>query len=123
MSLESDIYSITVQPLFTKLLKGEKWIGIGDLAMKFDDQNGGYNIPLSIQFGKIMMAGKQPFKVFIQPQYTPAGFTTQDAAKYGVKLSVSLLLPDAKFGYSKEKAEKRQEKRCNRGCVGHCHCR
>jgi hypothetical protein len=121
-SLESNAYSVSVQPIFTKLLKGEKFVGIGDLAMKFDDQNGNYNIPLSIQFGKVVKAGELPLKIFLQPEYTPAGFTTQPTAKYGVKLSISVLLPGANFGYSKEKEEKRQNKRCNRGCLGHCQC-
>ncbi|MGB3127875.1 MAG: hypothetical protein WBB95_29010 [Pseudomonas sp.] len=102
-SLESDIYSVTVQPIFTKLLGNEWFAGVGDLAWKFDDQDGNYNIPLSLQLGKVIKAGELPLKIFLQPQYTPAGLTSQATANYGVKLSVSFLLPGATFGYDEEK--------------------
>ena len=114
-SLESDAYSVTVQPILTKLLRDEWFVGIGDLVWKFSDQNDNYNIPLSLQIGKVVKAGKQPFKIFLQPEYTPAGLTSQPTSKYGVKLSVSFLLPGAEFGYSKEKAARRH---CRHGCRG-----
>ena len=119
-SLESDAYSISVQPIFTKLLKDEKYIAAGDLLLTLNDQDDGYNIPLSVKFGKVFQAGKQPINIFLQPQYTPAGFHSGPTAKYGVKLSMSFLLPGAEFGYNKDKAAK---KSCRRGCVGGCHCR
>jgi hypothetical protein len=87
---------------------------------KFDDQNGNYNLPLSLRMGKVFKAGKQPINIFLQPQYTPPGLTSQPSAKYGVKLSITFLLPGAEFGYSKEKAEKRA---CRGGCLGCRHCR
>ena len=118
-STESDAYSVNVQPIFTKLLKNEKYIAAGDLLLNFNDQNDGYNIPLSVKFGKVIKAGKQPINIFIQPQYTPAGFHSGPTANYGVKLSMSFLLPGAEFGYNKDKAAKQ----CGRGCLGCRHCR
>jgi hypothetical protein len=98
-SFESDAFSVTVQPIFTKLLHDEWFVGIGDLAWKISDQNDNYNFPLSLQVGKVVKAGELPLKIFLQPEYTPAGLTSQPTTKYGVKLSVSFLLPGAKFGY------------------------
>jgi len=120
ISLESNAYSISVQPILTKLLKNQKYIAAGDLLLKFDDQDEGYNIPLSLKFGKVFKAGKLPINVFLQPQYTPDGFHSGPTAKYGVKLSMSFMLPGAEFGYSKDKAAKGA---CRRGCIGSCHCR
>ena len=118
-SVESDAYSLLVQPILTKLLKNEKYIGVGDLLWKLDDQNGNYNFPLSIRFGKVFKAGKQPINVFLQPEYTPSGLTSLPSAKYGLKLNITFLLPGAEFGYCKEKAAQR---RCRRGCRGCYHC-
>jgi hypothetical protein len=119
-SLESDAYAVECQPILTKLLKDEKYIAIGDLLWKFDDQNGNYNIPLSMKFGKVIKAGKQPINVFLQPEYTPVGLTSHGTqSKYGLKISVSFLLPGAEFGYNKEKAAK---KACGSSCLGCCHC-
>ena len=112
--------SVVLQPVFTKLLSRQRYIDWGDLSMTLDDQNSGYNLPLSVRFGKVFKAGKQPINIFVQPQYTPDGFHSGPTAKYGVKLSMSFLLPGASFGYSKEEAARRA---CRRGCVGRCHCR
>jgi hypothetical protein len=101
-SLESDAYNILFNPGVTRLLPNDCYIGTGDLLMKLDDQNGNYNIPLSFRVGKVFKFGKQPINIFVQPQYTPSGFTSQpSAAQYGVKLNCTFLLPGAEFGYSK----------------------
>ncbi len=113
-SLESDAYSVLFQPVFTRLLSNDRYVGVGDLLWKFDDQNGNYNIPLSFRVGKVFKFGKQPINIFFQPQYTPRGLTSQPTAKYGFKLSCTFLLPGAEFGYSKEKAARR----CGRNCLG-----
>ena len=101
-SLESDAYSVLFQPVLTRLLSNDRYVGVGDLLWKFDDHNGNYNIPLSFRVGKVFKFGKQPINIFVQPQYTPVGLTSQPTAKYGIKLSVTLLLPGAEFGYSKD---------------------
>ena len=118
-SLESDAYSVTVQPILTKLLKDEWYVGLGDVPLIVAGNNNAYNIPLSVRIGRVIKAGKQPINISIQPQYTPAGFHSGPTAEYGVKLSASFLLPGAEFGYSKDKAAKR----CSRGCLGCRHCR
>jgi hypothetical protein len=117
-SLESDAYSVTFSPIATRILKDGWFAGIGDLALKLNDQDGNYNIPLSMQVGKVIAAGKQPLKLSVQPEWTPSGLTSQPTAKYGVKFTVSILLPGAEFGYSKEKAAKRN---CRHGRLGSCH--
>lgn len=103
-SLESDSYSILYQPILTRLLKNEKYVGIGDLLWQFNDENGNYNLPISFRFGKVFTAGKQPINIFVQPELTPRGFSSVPTSKYGFKLSITFLLPGAKFGYDKEKA-------------------
>lgn len=116
-SLESNAYAIQMQPIFTRLLEDEWYVAIGDLLWKFDDQNRGYHIPLSFKVGRVIKAGTQPINIFLQPEYTPPGLTTSPtAAKYGIKLSVSFLLPGAKFGYNPDKA-------CKSGCRGCRLCR
>lgn len=116
-SLESDAYAVQMQPIFTRLLKDEWYVAIGDLLWKLDDQNRGYDIPLSFKVGRVIKAGTQPINIFIQPEYTPVGLTTSPTtAKYGIKLSVSFLLPGAKFGYNADKA-------CGSGCRGCRLCR
>lgn len=106
-SLASDSYSVQFQPIMTRLLANESYVGVGDLLWKLDDQNGNYNLPLSFRFGKVFQFGKQPINIFVQPEYTPRGLTSQSTAKYGAKLSMSFLLPGASFGYSPEKAARR----------------
>jgi hypothetical protein len=114
-SLESDAYSVNLQLVANRILKDGAYVGIGDLAWKLDDQKGNYNIPLNIRIGKVFTFGKQPLNIFLQPQYTPPGLTSQPTAKYGVKLNITFLLPGAEFGYSESRAK---EKQCGRGCRG-----
>ena len=62
-SLESDAYSVTVQPILTKLLKDEWYVGSGDVPLIVAGNNNAYNIPLSVRIGRVIKAGKQPINI------------------------------------------------------------
>lgn len=97
-SLESDAYAVQMQPIALRLLPDEWFIGVGDQLLKFDDQNGGYDIPLSLQLGKVVNVGDTPMKVFVEPIYTPEGLRSgPGGTEWGIKLNVTFLFPDAKF--------------------------
>ncbi len=81
-----------------RLLPDEFFVGWGDQIIRFDDQNGGYDIPLSLQFGKVAKVCGKPMKVFIEPIYTPDGLRSgPGGAIWSIKLNVTLLFPEAKL--------------------------
>ena len=97
-SLESDAYTVQMQGIALRLLPNEWFIGWGDQILKFDDQNGGYDIPLSLQFGKVVKVGETPMKLFIEPIYTPPGLRSGPGGpEWGIKLNLTILFPEAKF--------------------------
>ena len=96
-SMESDAYSVQMQPIAVRMLPDEWYVGAGDLLWTFDDQNGGYNIPLSVRVGKVHKFGDHLMNIFLQPRYTPRGFHSGGAAEWGIKLSVTLLLPEVQL--------------------------
>jgi hypothetical protein len=97
-SLESDAYTVQMQGIALRLLPNEWFIGWGDQILRFDDRNGGYDIPLSLQFGKVAKVGGTPMKFFIEPIYTPEGLRSGPGGpKWGIKLNVTLLFPEAKL--------------------------
>lgn len=97
-SLESDAYSVQMQGIALRLLPNEWFIGWGDQIIKFDDQNGGYEIPLSLQVGKVVKVGDTPMKLFVEPIYTPEGLRSgPGGAEWGIKLNLTILFPEAKF--------------------------
>jgi hypothetical protein len=97
-SLESDAYAVQMQAIALRLLPNEWFIGWGDQLIKFDDQNGGYDIPLSLQFGKVATVGKTPMKLFVEPIYTPEGLRSgPGGTEWAIKLNVTILFPEAKL--------------------------
>jgi hypothetical protein len=97
-SLESDAYAVQAQPIALRLLKDEWFVGVGDQLVKFTDQNGGYEIPLSLQLGRVVKIGKTPVKWFIEPTYTPDGLRSgPGGAIWSIKLNATILFPEAKF--------------------------
>jgi hypothetical protein len=99
-SVESDAYAVQMQAIALRLLEDEWFIGWGDQILKFTDQNGGYEIPLSLQLGKVVKFGRKqtPMKWFIEPIYTPDGLRSgPGGAKWGIKLNATILFPEAKF--------------------------
>lgn len=96
-SMESDAYTVQMQPIVVRTLPDEWYVGVGDLLWKIDDQNGGYDIPLSVRVGKVLKFGDHLLNISLQPQYTPRGFHSGETAEWGIKLSVTFLLPDVKL--------------------------
>lgn len=97
-SLESDASSISVQPIYVKNLPDKWYVGWGTTFWTFDTDNGNYNIPINARIGKITKLGEQPMNVFLEPFYTPEGFRKGPASQWGIKLNVTLLFPEKKFG-------------------------
>jgi hypothetical protein len=62
-----------------------------------DNQNGHYNLPINLRVGKVLKIGNQPINLFLQGFYTPDGLREGPAAEWGVKLSMSLLMPTLKL--------------------------
>lgn len=96
-SMESDAYALQVQPIVVRTLPQDWYVGSGDLLWTFDDQNGGYDVPLSARVGKVHKFGDHILNIFLQPQYTPRGFHSGGKAEWGIKLNVTFLLPHVKL--------------------------
>ncbi len=92
-SLESDSYTVQMQPIVVRMLPNEWYVGLGDQEWILDDQDGNYSLPINFRIGKVCKFGDQPMNVFLMPYYTPEGLRKGPASKWGVKLSVSLLFP------------------------------
>ncbi len=97
-SLESDASSISVQPIYVRNLPDKWYVGWGTTFWTFDTDNGNYNMPLNARVGKVTKLGNQPANIFLEPFYTPEAMRKGPAAEWGVKLSVTFLYPDKKFG-------------------------
>jgi hypothetical protein len=92
-SLESNSYTVQMQPIVVRMLPNEWYVGLGDQEWILDDQNGNYNVPINFRIGKVCKFGNQPLNVFVMPYYIPEELRKGPASKWGVKLSVSLLFP------------------------------
>jgi hypothetical protein len=62
-----------VQPIATRLLPNEWYIGWGDRLWTLNNQNGNYLLPLNVKIGEVLTLGTQPLNVFIESSYTPNG--------------------------------------------------
>jgi hypothetical protein len=72
-SMESNAYSVLMQPIVVRMLPNEWYVGLGDQEWTLDDQNGNYNLPINFRVGKVCKIGDQPLNVFVMPFYTPDG--------------------------------------------------
>ena len=97
-SFESDAQQILIQPVLVRHLPNEWYIRWGELNFVFNTETGDYNIPLNIALGKVLKVGNQPINVFVEPFYTPEELRRGPASQWGVKLNVTFLFPDKKFG-------------------------
>lgn len=97
-SVESDAYSLEAQLVMTRLLEDEWYVGWGNTVLKFDDQDGNYNIPLQAKIGKVAKIGGHPFDIFIQGEFTPRGFQSLPGEEWGILFNIGTMLPDFKFG-------------------------
>jgi hypothetical protein len=73
-SMESNAYAVQMQPIAVRTLPNEWYVGSGDLEWVLDDQNGGYDFPISARVGKVHKFGDHILNIFLQPRYTPRGF-------------------------------------------------
>ncbi|NQT12670.1 MAG: hypothetical protein HQ582_07975 [Planctomycetes bacterium] len=97
-SFQSNAQQVLVQPVFVRHLPKEWYLGWGDLNWAFNTETGDYNMPLSVKVGKVGKIGCQPVNIFVQPFYTPEGLRSGPASEWGVKLNVTFLFPEKKFG-------------------------
>ena len=97
-SFESDTQQILVQPVLVRHLPDEWYIRWGELFFTFNTETGDYNIPLNVALGKVCKIGDQPINIFVEPFYTPEDLRSGPASQWGVKLNVTFLFPDKKFG-------------------------
>ena len=98
ISTQSDAYAIQMQPIAVRMLQDEWYVGWGDMLWTLDNQNGHYNMPINARVGKVFALGKHKLNIFVEPFYTPPGLRKGPADEWGVKLNVTFLFPEAKFG-------------------------
>ncbi len=97
-SFESDAQQVLVQPVIVRHLQNQWYIRWGDLNWVFNTETGDYNIPINVALGKVCKIGCQPVNIFVEPFYTPEGLRRGPASEWGVKLNVTFLFPEKKFG-------------------------
>jgi hypothetical protein len=97
-SLESDVFSAQVQPIGTRLLPNDWYVGVSDFLWTLDNQNGEYNLPLSLRVGKVVTVGQQPLNISVSSFYTPEGLRSGSASEWGIKLDITFLFPKTKLG-------------------------
>ena len=97
-SLESESQTLAISPIFVRHLPNQWYVGWGDIFWTFATDTGNYNIPLEVKIGKVLKIGQQPVNVFIEPFYTPDGLHKGPASEWGIKLNVTFLFPEKKFG-------------------------
>ncbi|MCR9115948.1 MAG: hypothetical protein NXI22_03255 [bacterium] len=97
-SFQSDAQQVNVSPIFVRHLPKQWYVGWGEIFWTFDTATGNYNMPLNVRVGKIVKVGDQAINVFVEPFYTPEGLRSGPASEWGVKLNVTFLLPEKKFG-------------------------
>jgi len=85
--------TLLFQPLIVKQL-GEGWYtGWGDDLWSFNTESGNFDMPLQLRLGKVHKIGEHNYNLFITGAYTPDELHKGPAPEWGIKLSVSLLVP------------------------------
>jgi hypothetical protein len=97
-SLQGDAQQILLQPILVRHLEDDWYVRWGDMNWEFDTRTGNYNLPLNFAVGKVTELGRHKANVFVQPFYTPEGLRRDPAEQWGVKLNITFLFPDKKFG-------------------------
>lgn len=97
-SMESEAQQVLIQPIFVRHLPDQWYVRWGELNWTINTETGDYNLPLNVAVGKVLKIGNQPINVFVQPFYTPEGMRQGPASEWGVKLNVTFLFPEKKFG-------------------------
>jgi hypothetical protein len=85
--------SLQFQPLIVKQL-GEGWYtGFGDDLWQFNTESGNFDMPLQLRLGKVHKIGQHNYNIFVTGAYTPDELRQGPAPEWGIKLSISLLVP------------------------------
>jgi hypothetical protein len=85
--------SFLFQPLIVKQL-GEGWYtGWGDDLWQFNTESGNFDMPLQLRLGKVHKICQHNYNIFVTGAYTPDELRKGPAPEWGIKLSISLLIP------------------------------
>jgi len=85
--------SLLFQPLIVKQL-GQGWYtGWGDDLWQFNTHTGNFDMPLQWRVGKVHKFCRNSWNIFVTGAYTPDGLHKGPAPEWGIKFSVSLLIP------------------------------
>jgi hypothetical protein len=101
LSLESQHSEIDLEIIAVRHLPCQTYIRWGDDFWTFNTDTGDYNMPIEIAYGKVVKKGifGLPNNIFVMPYYTPEGLHSGPGGdKWGVKLNVTFLFPEKKFG-------------------------
>ena len=85
--------SFLFQPLIVKQLGDGWYTGWGDDLWSFNTETGSFDMPLQLRLGKVQKLGQHNYNLAITGAYTPDGFRSGPAPNWGIKLSISLLIP------------------------------
>lgn len=85
--------SLQFQPLIVKQLGGGWYTGFGDDLWQFNSESGNFDMPLQLRLGKVHEICKQNYNIFVTGAYTPDDLRKGPAPEWGIKLSISLLIP------------------------------
>ena len=85
--------SLLFQPLIVRQLGDGWYTGWGDDLWSFNSKTGNFAMPLQLRLGKVVKPCRRSWNVFVTGLYTPDGLHKGPASQWGIKLSVSLLIP------------------------------
>jgi len=87
------VNQMTVQPIIQYNLPQEWYVSVGDLNWTFDWKAGGdATIPVALQLGRVIPVFGQQMNLAIEPFYVAAH--NGPSARWGVRIGISLLLPE-----------------------------
>ena len=85
--------SLLFQPLIVKQLGKGWYTGFGDDLWSFNTETGNYDMPLQLRLGKVHEICGHNYNIFVTGAYTPDELRQGPAPHWGIKLSISLLVP------------------------------
>jgi hypothetical protein len=85
--------ALQFQPLIVKQLGGGWFTGWGDDLWSFNTETGNFDMPLQLRLGKVHKIGEHNYNIFVTGAYTPDELRKGPAPEWGIKLSISLLVP------------------------------
>jgi hypothetical protein len=82
------------QPLIVKQLGDGWYTGWGDDLWAFNTDSGSFAMPLQLRLGKVHKFGRHSYNLAATSFYTPDELRNGPTAEWGIKLSVTLLMPN-----------------------------